>query len=472
MRLGRDADRDGGLAPSVRRWAAARLRARPAGSRRGAVVDPACEVRGPPSSRTMPRSATIAEGAPAIEPGGVAHHEVGAGGAGGEQIGVGGRQQRDAHRGRSSSGFSPSSSGVPWPVSGCARRPMPGFTVAEPPRARTGFLSHETFAGSLGHGAPAASGVVHRWDAATRTPGDAAATVPGRSSCRVDPCATAGSRPGVFRPWSADDGALVRLRRSAARGAPCQVGRGLAETYGDGSVHLTARANLQVRGLRTIRSAPRRGGVRRRPAAPAPTHELVRNIMVSPLIGESVGGPTCARSRPARRAAVRRPGVRECCRAVPVRARRRPRGPASTAAWTSASVAVDAETRRSGSVEPGARSSSSSAARDADRARSAASWVRGEGPTRRGTSTSSRRRHRCSNSTTPATCAARSPSPSAGRAACSPARRPHRAHCAVPDGDLAHDPRPRSSPAPAASSVVTPWRRLRAARSGATTPMA
>jgi precorrin-3B synthase len=105
----------------------------------------------------------------------------------------------------------------------------------------------------------------------------------------------------VLRPWPADDGALVRLRVPGGRTTRAQLSAllAVAEEYGDGRVHLTARANLQLRGLPGGGSRPgstsshRSGGL---PAEvvdaitatgllPHPAHELVRNIMVSPLTG-------------------------------------------------------------------------------------------------------------------------------------------------------------------------------------------
>lgn len=99
--------------------------------------------------------------------------------------------------------------------------------------------------------------------------------------------------PGVFRPWPAADGALVRLRVPGGR-----VGRGqlerlldVAEAYGDGDVHLTTRANLQLRALPGGDDLPAEvvDAIRTSGLLPHPAHELVRNIVASPLTG-LVGG--------------------------------------------------------------------------------------------------------------------------------------------------------------------------------------
>ncbi|MDV8002981.1 nitrite reductase [Rhodococcus sp. IEGM 1408] len=106
---------------------------------------------------------------------------------------------------------------------------------------------------------------------------------------RTDMC------PGVLRPWPADDGALVRLRVPGGRISPTALAalHGVAARYGDDDVHVTARANLQLRALPTgpdgqldtrVISAIAATGL-----LPAPTHDLVRNILVSPLTGLSGG---------------------------------------------------------------------------------------------------------------------------------------------------------------------------------------
>lgn len=100
--------------------------------------------------------------------------------------------------------------------------------------------------------------------------------------------------PGVLRPWLADDGALVRIRliggrvTAAALSALC----GVAQEHGDGDLHLTARANLQLRGLPTDDGALREDVVAAIEATgllPSRTHELGRNVMVSPLTGIAGG---------------------------------------------------------------------------------------------------------------------------------------------------------------------------------------
>lgn len=106
---------------------------------------------------------------------------------------------------------------------------------------------------------------------------------------RTDRC------PGVWRPWPADDGALVRLRLVGGRLSSAALTRlvEVAQAYGDGDVHLTARANLQLRGLPSsadalapeVVSALRGTGL-----VPSRSHELVRNLMVSPFSGLGMGG--------------------------------------------------------------------------------------------------------------------------------------------------------------------------------------
>lgn len=102
---------------------------------------------------------------------------------------------------------------------------------------------------------------------------------------RADRC------PGALRPWPADDGLLVRLRLVGGRITRTELTDlvAVAEEYGDGRVHLTGRANLQLRGLPAADDgadgalAPEvLAAIEATGLLPSLTHELVRNIMVSP----------------------------------------------------------------------------------------------------------------------------------------------------------------------------------------------
>ncbi|MBC7306685.1 MAG: nitrite reductase, partial [Dietzia sp.] len=102
--------------------------------------------------------------------------------------------------------------------------------------------------------------------------------------------------PGVLRLWPASDGALVRLRVPGGRVSPAALAglHGVAVRYGDDdNVHVTTRANLQLRALPIGPDGQLPGEVVAAIAEtgllPAPGHELVRNVLVSPLTG-LVGG--------------------------------------------------------------------------------------------------------------------------------------------------------------------------------------
>ncbi len=94
--------------------------------------------------------------------------------------------------------------------------------------------------------------------------------------------------PGALRPMESGDGLIVRLRIIAGTLAP-DLARGLAqcaEDYGNGVIDLSARANLQLRGVTqaTLPALQARldalGLLDADPAA-----EAVRNILASPLAG-------------------------------------------------------------------------------------------------------------------------------------------------------------------------------------------
>ena len=100
--------------------------------------------------------------------------------------------------------------------------------------------------------------------------------------------------PGVLRPWIADDGALIRLRLVGGQLGADSLRQlvQIASEWGDGNIHLTSRANLQLRAIPHADGCVPSALVDAITAAgllPAPSHELVRNINVSPLTGR-VGG--------------------------------------------------------------------------------------------------------------------------------------------------------------------------------------
>lgn len=96
--------------------------------------------------------------------------------------------------------------------------------------------------------------------------------------------------PGALRPWPADDGLLVRLRLVGGRLPAVALSRLLevSADFADGRIRLTKRANLQIRGLPgaagqlapAVLAALETTGL-----LPSRSHELVRNILVSPQTG-------------------------------------------------------------------------------------------------------------------------------------------------------------------------------------------
>lgn len=90
--------------------------------------------------------------------------------------------------------------------------------------------------------------------------------------------------PGVLRPFLADDGAIVRLRRPGGRW-PVSLLRqvhGLAAEYGSPVLQLTSRANVQVRGLPDPLPAAFVEQIDALGLLPSTTHERVRNIIAAP----------------------------------------------------------------------------------------------------------------------------------------------------------------------------------------------
>jgi precorrin-3B synthase len=105
-----------------------------------------------------------------------------------------------------------------------------------------------------------------------------------RTRTRPDQC------PGVFRPWAAEDGNLVRLRLAGGL-LPARGLRALSEvatSYGDGDVHVTGRANLQLRGLGEI-TPEVVAAIEATGLLPSRSHELARNLLSSPQTGLAGG---------------------------------------------------------------------------------------------------------------------------------------------------------------------------------------
>ncbi|MEU6084328.1 precorrin-3B synthase [Streptomyces sp. NPDC047108] len=93
--------------------------------------------------------------------------------------------------------------------------------------------------------------------------------------------------PGALRLHSADDGALARVR---VPGGVLDADRAgaladAAERFGDGSLHLTSRGNVQLRGLGGNCGGPLAELLEAAGLLPSRRHERVRNIVASPLSG-------------------------------------------------------------------------------------------------------------------------------------------------------------------------------------------
>ena len=111
---------------------------------------------------------------------------------------------------------------------------------------------------------------------------------PSPARTRTDRC------PGIVHPWPADDGGLARIRIPGGRISLSALRAllTLAEEYGAGRVHVTERANLQVRALPAIDgrlaepivSAIEAAGLLRSRA-----HDRVRNVLASPQTGLAGG---------------------------------------------------------------------------------------------------------------------------------------------------------------------------------------
>jgi precorrin-3B synthase len=95
--------------------------------------------------------------------------------------------------------------------------------------------------------------------------------------------------PGALQVHQAADGVLVRVRLpgGALSAAQLQTLADLADTVGSGTLELTSRGSVQLRGVTDpaeVADAVAAAGL-----LPSATHERVRNIVASPLSGRSGG---------------------------------------------------------------------------------------------------------------------------------------------------------------------------------------
>ncbi|HEV2676506.1 MAG TPA: precorrin-3B synthase [Aliidongia sp.] len=102
-----------------------------------------------------------------------------------------------------------------------------------------------------------------------------------------DPQSLADFCPGILHAVPARDGLLMRLRLPGGGLAPATLAAiaDLSARHGDGRIDLTARANIQLRGIRPDGLSPMVDGLTRAGLLPSPAHDRVRNILVSPFAG-------------------------------------------------------------------------------------------------------------------------------------------------------------------------------------------
>jgi precorrin-3B synthase len=100
----------------------------------------------------------------------------------------------------------------------------------------------------------------------------------------VDAC------PGALQVHPAADGAMARIRLPGGMITAAQLAAlaDVSARWGSGTLELTARGNVQVRGISEVTAAG--DAIAAAGLLPSATHERVRNIVASPLSGRVGGG--------------------------------------------------------------------------------------------------------------------------------------------------------------------------------------
>lgn len=95
--------------------------------------------------------------------------------------------------------------------------------------------------------------------------------------------------PGALQVHQAADGALARIRLPGGMITAGQLAAlaGASSRYGSGTLELTARGNVQLRGITDVPAVAE--AIAGAGMLPSATHERVRNIVASPLSGRAGG---------------------------------------------------------------------------------------------------------------------------------------------------------------------------------------
>jgi precorrin-3B synthase len=95
--------------------------------------------------------------------------------------------------------------------------------------------------------------------------------------------------PGALQVHLAADGALARVRLPGGMITAAQLSTlaAVSTEFGSGTLELTARGNVQVRGIADV--TPVAEAIAGAGLLPSPTHERVRNIVASPMSGRAGG---------------------------------------------------------------------------------------------------------------------------------------------------------------------------------------